>query len=90
MCDTENSENDEFHLRGKMLTNQDGYYEFHTIQPGHYESRPKHFHIKFTGIGKTIEEQEKAWNIDDMLIRYLTVKVKKHNLEENYFEKKET
>ena len=49
-----------------------------------------YFHIKFTGIGKTIEELEKAGNIDDMLIRYLTVKVKKHNLEENYFEKKET
>ena len=49
-----------------------------------------YFHIKFTGIGKIIEELEKAGNIDDMLIRYLTVKVKKHNLEENYFEKKET
>ena len=49
-----------------------------------------YFHIKFTGVGKTIEELEKAGNIDDMLIRYLTVKVKKHNLEENYFEKKET
>jgi len=49
-----------------------------------------YFHIKFTGIGKTIEELEKSGNIDDMLIRYLTVKVKKHNLEENYFEKKET
>jgi catechol 1,2-dioxygenase len=48
MCDTGNSENDEYHLRGKMLTNEDGYYEFHTIQPGHYQSRPKHFHIKFT------------------------------------------
>ena len=47
-----------------------------------------YFHIKFTGVGKTIEELEKAGNIDDMLIRYLTVKVKKHNLEENYFEKK--
>jgi len=48
MCDTGNSENDEFHLRGKMLTNAEGYYEFHTIQPGHYQTRPKHFHIKFT------------------------------------------
>ena len=48
ICDTGNFINDEFNLRGKMLTNEDGYYEFHTIQPGHYQNRPKHFHIKFT------------------------------------------
>jgi len=47
-----------------------------------------YFHIKFDGIGKTIEELERAENIDEMLIRYLTVRVKKHNLEENFFEKK--
>ena len=51
--------------------------------------RGYYFHIKFNGIGKTIEELEKAGNIDEMLIRYLTVKVKKHNLEENFFEKKD-
>ena len=50
--------------------------------------RGYYFHIKFDGIGKTIEELEKAENIDEMLIRYLTVRVKKHNLEENFFEKK--
>ena len=48
-----------------------------------------YFHIKFEGIGKTIEELEKAENIDEMLIRYLTVRVKKHDLEENFFEKKD-
>ncbi len=48
-----------------------------------------YFHIKIEGIGKTIEELEKAENIDGMLIRYLTVKVKKHDLETNYFEKKQ-
>ena len=47
-----------------------------------------YFHIKFEGEGKTIEELEKAENIDQMLIRYLTVKVKEHNLDINYFEKK--
>ena len=47
-----------------------------------------YFHIKFEGIGKTIEELEKAENIDEMLIRYLTVRVKKHDLEEKFFEKK--
>ncbi len=51
--------------------------------------RGYYFHIKFNGIGKTIEELEKAENIDEMLIRYLTVRVKKHNLEENFFEKKD-
>ena len=48
-----------------------------------------YFHIKLEGIGKTIEELEKAENIDDTLIRYLTVKVKKHDLKNNYFEKKD-
>ena len=47
-----------------------------------------YFHIKFEGIGKTIEELEKAENIDEMLIRYLTVRVKKHDLEENFLGKK--
>ena len=47
-----------------------------------------YFHIKLEGMGNTIEELEKAENIDEMLIRYLTVRVKKHNLEENFFEKK--
>ena len=49
-----------------------------------------YFHIKFEGNGKTIEELEKVENIDDSLLRYLTVKVKKHDLEKNFFEKKET
>ena len=49
-----------------------------------------YFHIKFEGIGKTIEKLEEIENIDESLIRYLTVRVKKHNLEENYFESKPT
>ncbi len=48
-----------------------------------------YFHIKFEGTGKTIEELEKAENIDQMLVRYLTVKVKKHDLTNAYFEKKD-
>ena len=48
-----------------------------------------YFHIKFEGDGKTIEELEKAENIDETLIRYLTVKVRKHDLKTNYFEKKD-
>ena len=48
-----------------------------------------YFHIKFEGVGKTIEELEVAENIDDMLLRFLTVKVKKHDLDTTYFEKKD-
>ena len=48
-----------------------------------------YFHIKFEGIGKTIEELEKAENIDQMLIRFLTVKVKALDLKKEYFENKE-
>ena len=48
-----------------------------------------YYHMKIEGIGKTVEELEKAENIDESIIRYLTVKVKKHDLKESFFEKKE-
>ncbi len=48
-----------------------------------------YFHFKIDGNGKTIEELEKAENIDKNLLRFLTVKIKKHDLKTNYFEKKE-
>ena len=48
-----------------------------------------YFHLKFEGIGKTIEELEKAENIDELIIRFLTVRVKQHDIKENFFEKKE-
>ena len=48
-----------------------------------------YFHIKFEGIGETIQELEKLGNIDQTLIRFLTVRVKKHDLETNYFSKKD-
>ena len=47
-----------------------------------------YFHIKFEGTGKTIQELEKAENIDESLIRYLTLRLKKQYLEKCYFEKK--
>ena len=47
-----------------------------------------YFHIKFEGDSKTIQELERAENIDETLLRFLTVKVKKHDLEENFFGKK--
>ena len=44
--------------------------------------------MKVEGIGKTVEELEKAENIDESIIRFLTIKVKKHDLKESFFEKK--
>ena len=49
-----------------------------------------YFHIKLNGVGETIKELERAENIDDSLIRYLTVKVKEHDLKTNYFGKKDS
>ena len=49
-----------------------------------------YFHIKFEGIGKTIAELEKVGNIDQALIRSLTVRVKKHDLKIEYFGVKES
>ena len=50
-----------------------------------------YIHFKIKGTGKTVNELEKNEKIDKNLLRYLTVKVKKLDLETNYFEKdKET
>ena len=49
-----------------------------------------YFHVKLEGVGKTIQELEKAENIDQALIKFLTVRVKKHDLKKEYFEKKES
>ena len=48
-----------------------------------------YFHFKLEGLGGTIEELEKTENIDDMVLRFLTIRVKKIDLKTNYFEKKE-
>ena len=42
-------------------------------------------HFKLEGKGEMINELEKNEKIDKNLLRYLTVKVKKFNLEENFF-----
>ena len=44
-------------------------------------------HFKLEGYGKMINELEKNEKIDKNLLRYLTVKVKKFDLEENFFNK---
>ena len=59
-------------------------------QPIKNNKKGFYFHIKFEGVGKTIKELEKLGNIDQMLIRFLTVRVKKHDLKKEYFEKKDT
>ena len=47
-----------------------------------------YIHFKIKGKGNVIEELEKSEVIDKKLLRYLTVKVKKFDLEKNYFSNK--
>ena len=48
-----------------------------------------YIHFKIKGEGKVIKELEKNEAIDKKLLRYLTVKVKKFDLNANYFGTKE-
>ena len=48
-----------------------------------------YIHFKIKGHGKIIKELEKNESIDKNLLRYMTVKVKKFDLNTNYFAKKE-
>ena len=48
-----------------------------------------YIHFKFKGKGKIIKQLEKNEVIDKKLLRYLTVKVKKFDLDTNYFTKNE-
>ena len=48
-----------------------------------------YLHFKIKGPGKIIEELEKNEIIDKNLLRYMTVKVKKFDLDAKYFSKKE-
>tara|TARA_Y100000816_G_C26048294_1_gene549449 strand:+ start:56 stop:397 length:342 start_codon:yes stop_codon:yes gene_type:complete len=48
-----------------------------------------YLHFKIEGNGNTIKELEKNEKIDKNLLRYLTVKVKKFDLDTNYFKKTE-
>ena len=48
-----------------------------------------YIHFKIKGDGKIIKELEKNESLDQNLLRYMTVKVKKFDLEENYFTKRE-
>ena len=48
-----------------------------------------YIHFKIKADGKIISELEKNEKIDKNLLRYLTVKVKKFDLDNNYFKKNE-
>ncbi len=52
-------------------------------------SKGSYIHFKIKGKGNVIDELEKNEAIDKKLLRYLTVRVKKFDLETNYFGKKE-
>ena len=48
-----------------------------------------YIHFKIKGNGDLIKELEKNERIDKNLLRYVTIRVKKFDLEENYFGKEE-
>ena len=48
-----------------------------------------YIHFKIKGDGDLIKELEKNERIDKSLLRYVTIRVKKFDLEENYFGKEE-
>ena len=48
-----------------------------------------YIHFKIKGKGKVIEQLEKNEAIDKKLLRHLTVRVKKFDLDTNYFSKNE-
>ena len=48
-----------------------------------------YIHFKIEGNGDLIKELEKNERIDKNLLRYVTIRVKKFDLEENYFGKEE-
>ena len=46
-----------------------------------------YIHFKIEGNSKTVTELEKSEKIDKNLLRYLTIRVKKIDLDTNYFER---
>ena len=51
--------------------------------------KANYIHFKIKGGKDIIKKLEKNESLDQNLLRYMTVKVKKFNLEENYFSKRE-
>ena len=48
-----------------------------------------YIHFKIKGNGSVIDELEKNESLDKKLLRYFTIRVKKFDLDTNYFSKKE-
>ncbi len=48
-----------------------------------------YIHFKIEGNGKTVNELEKNEKLDKNLLKFLTIKVKKFDLESKYFSEKE-
>ena len=74
--------------KGKVLLTQDWgllnlSYIIKKNRKGNY------IHFKIQADGSTIKDLEKNEKIDKNLLKFLTVKVKKHDLNTNYFAKKE-
>ena len=47
-CDSGNSDEDPYNLRGIIVTGENGQYGFESIWPGYYSGRPRHYHYKIT------------------------------------------
>lgn len=47
-CDSGNSDEDPYNLRGIIVTDENGDYGFESIWPGYYSGRPRHYHYKIT------------------------------------------
>ena len=60
--------------------------EFSILKPKK-NKKGNYLHFKIKGKGKTIKELEKSEKIDKNLLRFLTVKVKKLDLDSEYFKK---
>tara|TARA_Y100000590_G_scaffold108256_1_gene123099 strand:+ start:51 stop:425 length:375 start_codon:yes stop_codon:yes gene_type:complete len=74
--------------KGKVLSTQDWgllnlSYIIKKNKKGNY------IHFKIEADGTVIKDLEKNERIDKNLLKFLTVRVKKHDLETNYFVKKE-
>ena len=83
---------------GAINTLKEYGYEYEIINaPGCFEipylikknRKGSFIHFKIKGDGKVIKQLEKNEAIDKKLLRNLTVRVKKFDLENNYFTKKE-
>jgi protocatechuate 3,4-dioxygenase beta subunit len=47
-------DNHGFRLRGHLFTDNEGWYVFHTIMPGLYTGRTRHYHVKVQAPGQAV------------------------------------